>query len=257
MFKFKKKYLANSAVFILVVLSFSLFFRAPRNVILSILKSPLGIVSIVRRETGALIFFHRNFIRNEMLQKENYLLRQKINSFYELYAENARLKKIISFKQQSSYRVIAARVISRSADSWSSIVVIDKGNSHGIKAGMAAVTFSGLAGRVIESQKDTAKVMLINDPDFAVSAVSQRSRQEGLISGTLGSFLLMKYLPEAADIKEKDSIITSGLNPAYPKGIAIGSVVEIGTEFSGLSRYALVKPAVNLSSIEEILIVVP
>jgi rod shape-determining protein MreC len=91
---------------------------------------------------------------------------------------------------------------------------------------------------------------------MAVSAIVQRSRQEGLISGTLGSSLIMRYLPKDCDIKVSDAIITSGLTENYPKGLLIGRVTDIGEEFSGLSRYAIVRPAVNLATIEEVLVIV-
>lgn len=122
---------------------------------------------------------------------------------------------------------------------------------------MAAVTFLGLVGRISEAQEFTSKVMLITDPNIGISAIDQRSRQEGLVSGTLGSNLIMRYLPEEPDIKINDTVITSGLNSAYPKGSFIGTVVAIGKEFSGLSSYAIIKPAVNLSDIEEVLIIIP
>jgi rod shape-determining protein MreC len=67
----------------------------------------------------------------------------------------------------------------------------------------------------------------------------------------------MKYLPKDADIQVSDVIITSGLTETYPKGLLIGSVLNIGEEFSGLSRYAIIKPVVNLSNIEEVLIIIP
>ena len=67
----------------------------------------------------------------------------------------------------------------------------------------------------------------------------------------------MKYLPDDADIKLQDVIVSSGLNDTYPKGLLIGTVIDIGKEFSGLSRYCLIKPAVNLSNLEEVLIVIP
>jgi len=69
--------------------------------------------------------------------------------------------------------------------------------------------------------------------------------------------LIMKYLPKDSDIKASDIIITSGLTDNYPKGLLIGRVISIGEEFSGLSRYAIVKPAVDLSNIEEVLIIIP
>ena len=170
--------------------------------------------------------------------------------------ENERLKKLFSIKQRSSFKVILARVIAGSADSWSSSIIIDKGSSSGIKRGMAVITYLGLAGRVVETTGSASKIMLISDPDLSISGIVQRSRQEGIVSGTLGANLIMRYLPEDSDIRIGDTVVTSGLSKACPKGLLIGSVIEIGREYSGLSRYAIIKPAVNLSSIEEVLVVI-
>jgi len=211
---------------------------------------------LIQRELSGIIFYHRNFVQNEKLKKEVDLLRNKLNTQEEIYQENLRLKELLSFKNKSSYKVIATRVIGRSLDSWSSSVIIDKGKRNGIKRGMTVINYSGLVGRVIDTQEFTSKILLISDPNFAVSAIVQRSRQEGLVSGTLGTHLVMRYLPEKSDINIGDVIVTSGLNEAYPKGLLIGTVVDIGKEFSGLSRYAIIKPAVNLSNIEEVLIIV-
>lgn len=256
MFKFKKKTLIYLAVVVGIV--FSLSFSSPllRIPILNSLRQPLNIILLVKREISGIIFFHRNLIQNELLRKEIGLLKQKLIALDEAYLENKRLKKLLSLKQEAGYRLIAAKVIARSADSWSCAVIIDKGNIHGIKRGMAVISHSGLVGKVIETTGSTAKIMLISDPSLGVSAIVQRSRQEGLVCGTLGTLLMMKYLPEESDIIASDVIITSGLTPAYPKGIAIGSVVEVSKEFSGLSCYALIKPAANLSNIEEVLVIV-
>ena len=98
--------------------------------------------------------------------------------------------------------------------------------------------------------------MLITDPNFGVSAVLQRSRQEGLVSGTLGNLLIMRYLSADTDIKVSDAVVTSGLSQIFPKGIIIGRVKEIGTAFSGLSRFAMIRPEVDSSTLEEVLVVV-
>lgn len=227
-----------------------------RSPLLNTLKYPLVILNLIRREIGGIVFYHRNFIQNEKLKKEQDFLKHKINSLNEVYLENKRLKNLLSFKEKSPYKVIAARVIARSPDNWSSTVIIDKGRYSGVKAGMVVITYLGLVGKVVETAESTSKIMLINDADFAVSAIIQRSRQEGLISGTLGSSLIMRYLPKDADIKVTDTIITSGLTRMYPKGLLIGKVMDLGEEFSGLSRYAVIKPAVDLSAVEEVLIII-
>jgi rod shape-determining protein MreC len=255
-FKFKKKNLSYVIIFICLLFSLSILTPALRTPVLKTLKYPLNLLTLIGREINGIIFYHRNLIQNERLKKEIDLLKNKLNAYDEIYLENKRLKDTLSFKQKSPYKVIAARVIARGPDNWSSIIIIDKGGYNGIRSGMAAITYLGLVGRVIETTESTSKIMLINDPSFAVSGIVQRSRQEGLVSGTLGNSLIMRYLPKESDISISDVIITSGLTDTYPKGLLIGTVTNIADEFSGLSRYAIIKPAVNPSTIEEVLIIV-
>ncbi|MDI6606115.1 MAG: rod shape-determining protein MreC [Candidatus Omnitrophota bacterium] len=257
MFNLKNKLLIPCVIIWLCF--FILFSLSPavRLPILNILKYPLILSAAVSREAGGLIFYHRNFTQNLRLKNEIDLLKQRINASEEVSLENERLKKMLSLKQRSSFKVILARVIAGSADSWSSSIIIDKGNSSGIKRGMAVITYLGLAGRVVETANSTSKIMLISDPDLSVSGMLQRSRQEGIVSGTLGANLIMRYLPEDSDIKIDDKVVTSGLSRVYPKGLLIGSVIDLGREYSGLSRYAIIKPTVNLSSIEEVLVIIP
>lgn len=218
---------------------------------------PLNFLSLVRHEVGGIIFYHYHLIQNERLKKELSLLREKLNVLEELSLENKRLRDILSLKQNSPYKVIVARVIGRTPDNWSSVIIVDKGTSSGIKEGMPVRDYLGLVGRVTQTSKSTSKIALLYEPNFCVSATVQRSRQEGLVCGTLGGFLVMKYLPKEADIRIADIIITSGLSENYPKGLIIGEVSEVGDEFSGLSRYALIKPQADLSGLEEVLVIVP
>jgi rod shape-determining protein MreC len=255
-FNFRNKSLVYPVLALGILLLILSLIPSLRNPFLNTLKIPVSLLRLIRRETGAIIFYHRNFMENELLQKQINSLKAKINSQEELYKENIRLKNMLSFKQASAYKLIAARVIARSPDSWSSNMIIDKGKNSGIKPGMPAITNLGLVGRIVETTNFTSKVLLINDPNLSVSCMVKRSRQEGLVSGTLGRNLVMHYLPEDADIKIQDTIITSGLNQTYPKGLLIGVVVDIGKEFSGLAQYAIVRPAVNLSNIEEILVII-
>lgn len=220
------------------------------------LRFPLSILTAVRQELAGLIFYHRNYVQNQELKDEIALLKQKINVLTEASIENRRLTRLLSLKEKSQFRVIPAQVIGRSADSWSSSIVINKGTNSAIKRGMAVITYLGLAGRVTEAAKSSAKITLVSDPSLSISAIVQRSRQEGVVCGTLGANLIMRYLPEDSDIRIGDAVVTSGLSKAFPKGILIGRVTDIGREYSGLSRYALIRPALNLSGIEEVLVII-
>lgn len=255
MFRLKQKNLIFFSPFIFILLVLTILISPLKHPILNILKHPLELFTLVGREVKALIFFHPNYIQNVKLKKEIDLLNYKLNLTNEAYLENMRLRNLLSFKKTSPLKLIAARVIGRSPDSWTSTIIIDRGQDNGIKKGFIAITPLGLAGKVVETTASVSKIMLVNDPNFSVSAIDQRSRQEGLVTGTLGNSLLMKYLPKDADIKVSDVVLTSGLTATYPKGLIIGTVIEVAEEFSGLSRYAILKPAVNLN-LEEVLVII-
>jgi len=217
----------------------------------------LSLISLLKREFAGIIFYHRNMIQAEELNSQVGALRWRLFNLRELEQENNRLKDLLDFKQKSPLRLIAARVIGRSPEAWSSNVIIDKGKNSRIRPGMIVVNPRGLVGKVVESGDSNSKVLLISDPSQGISSIVQRSRQEGLISGTLGGNLIMRYLPDEAQIAVGDVIITSELSRVYPKGILIGKVINIGRDFSGLCRYAIVRPAVDLAGIEEVLVVIP
>lgn len=257
MFKLKKKNLIYPALAFFLLALFSGTVPALKTPVLNILRFPISLFTFIRHEIGGVIFYHHNMVENERFESEIGALRQRLKAAEEAELENKRLKSLFSFKQNSPYKVVAARVIGRASDNWSSLILIDKGNHQGIKRGLVVVNYLGLVGRVMEAGGSTSKVMLINDPNVGVSAIVQRSRQEGLVSGTLGNSLMMRYLPLDSDIRPADAVITSGLTDMYPKGLVIGTVTSVGEEFSGLSRYAIIRPAVNLASLEEVLVIIP
>ncbi len=257
MFKLSRKNLISFILVACAVFLLSQTLSCFRNQLQETFKPQLSLISLLKREAGGIIFYHRNLVENKRLNNEIGVLRLNLFNLREVYLENMRLKALLGFKQKSPLRLVAARVIARSPDSWSSSVIIDKGKNNGIRRGMAVINLRALVGRVAESEDNSSKVLLVNDPSLGISSIVQRSRQEGLVSGTLGANLIMRYLPEGADITVNDLIVTSELSRIYPKGLLVGKVINIGKEFSGLNRYAVVKPAADCSSIEEVLVIIP
>lgn len=229
---------------------------ALRTSIVTVIREPLRLLSWVQREINAVVFFHRNARLSERRKDEIDVLSTRLSRMEEMRLENERLKGLLEFTKSSDYRLVAARVIGRSADRWAFTLIIDKGNRAGIRKGMGVISRGGFVGRISNARGSTSKVLLLSDPNLGISAMSQRSRQEGLISGTLGDMLMMRYLPDEPDIKPGDHIITSGLAGIYPKGLIVGTVSEVNRDLSGLSYHALVKPDVDLSTIEEVLVII-
>ncbi len=257
MFKVSRKSLISFILIACAILLISNTLSSLKNSAQNASDRPLSGISLLKHELSGIIFYHRNMIQAEKLNDQAGALRRQLFDLRELYQENIRLKALLNFKQKSPLRLIPARVIARSLDAWSCTVIIDKGKNNRVVPGMAVINLQGLVGRVLESADNSSKVLLINDPNQGISSIVQRSRQEGLVNGTLGSNLIMRYLPDDTQIAKGDTIITSELSRIYPKGLLIGKVVNVGRDFSGLNRLAVVKPAAELASIEEVFVIIP
>ena len=207
-------------------------------------------------EARAVVFFHKSYWQNLELLVENNDLKTKLLQEEGLSAENERLRQLLDLKDKASFQTKAAKVIGKDFYALRPYLIIDKGRTSGIKKYAPVLTSGGLVGKVLEVGLYSSKVILINDPDLSVPASSVRTGEQSLSSGTLDGRCKLRFLDLDSDIQAGDMIVTSGLNMTYPQGILIGRVKWVGTESSGLGKFALLELAVKISSLHEVLIVV-
>jgi rod shape-determining protein MreC len=247
--------------FIVVLLSLLVFlsFRhspyVMRRVFADAAKFPLMALDAAGQEGRALLFFHKSYWDNKKLIRENGELKSGLLEVEELQKENARLRALLDLRQKLDYETIPASVIGRDFGVFRSYLVLDQGRAAGIKTYSPVMTSAGLVGKVLETGQFSCKVILLNDPDLAVPAKDARSGEQGLVSGSLDGRCKLRFLDVNSDVTEGDLIVTSGLNMTYPAGIPIGRVKMVGTESSGLSKFAVIDPVLNLSCLDEVLIV--
>lgn len=135
-------------------------------------------------------------------------------------------------------------------------VTINVGDQQGVEPEMPVVSGGpGLVGRVAEVGPRTAKVQLLTDPDSAVAAVLQTSRITGLVVGQPDGTLRMEYIPQETKIDVGDIVLTSGLGGILPKGLVIGQVTEVVQRDYALFQAAVVRPAIDLSRLELVLVI--
>jgi len=216
---------------------------------------PRKIISAPFLELKKLLYYHRTFDEYLRFRRETATLRARIAGFEDVLKENTRLEKLLAFKRELIYSSIAANVIGRDVSSWNSTMILDKGIEAGVDVGMPVVSAMGVVGKVAEVTEEKSQVVLLTDPVFSVPALVQRSREVGLVSGTLQARSRMRYLSKNADIQIGDLIITSKLSSSFPEGLVIGSVVAVNSGADALATECLIDPAVNFSQIEEVLVI--
>jgi rod shape-determining protein MreC len=184
----------------------------------------------------------------QQLQAENLRLR-------DLALENSRLQQLLEFKQTSPLELTAAKVVGRDPTNWYRTAMINKGEQAGLKAGMGVITPVGVVGRIIKTTPAASQVLLLTDHNSSVAALVQRTRDEGLVEGTEAGLARIKYLPILSEVGVEDVVLTSGLAGIFPKGLMIGQVTEIQKKEDGLFQVAQIKPAVDFTKLEEVLVI--
>lgn len=174
--------------------------------------------------------------------------------------ENERLRELLELKNSSMEKnIVGCDIIAKDPGNWFNIFTIDKGENHGICVNDVAITAKGLVGRVTEVGSNWAKVISIIDAKSSVGAIVLRTQDIAVADGELAlsdeGLCRLNYVTGGAGIVTGDVIETSGLGGIYPKGILIGTVTEVKGSVSGVSSYAIIKPAVDFERIREVLVI--
>ncbi len=133
--------------------------------------------------------------------------------------------------------------------------MLDKGSADGVRKGMGVVTPLGVVGKVVAVTGRTAKVILLTDPNSGIDVLVQRTRSRGIVSGSLESGTVLKYIKRSEDVQEGDRLVTSGLDSVFPKGMMAGTVIKVRKQSRGLFQSVEVLPAVQAALVEEVLVV--
>jgi rod shape-determining protein MreC len=164
------------------------------------------------------------------------------------------LEKLLELRDRVNLQTTAAQIIGAAATPDFRTVTIDKGTRDGLRPDMAIISPAGVVGRIVVPSARSAKVQLLIDRNAAAGALIERSRAQGVAVGGGEDRLRLEFVSEAADIVVGDVVVTSGIDGIYPKGFVIGRVEVV--DKSGLTYKRIsVKPAVDFSSLEEVLVV--
>lgn len=192
---------------------------------------------------------------NEQLKRQLEAAAARAHLQRETELENERLRDLLGFKHALAQPAAAARIIAKDPSSWFNTVIINKGAADGLTQGLPAVTARGIAGQVVEVSAHQSKLMLIIDRSSAVDALVQRNRVRGVVKGTAQEECTLDYVMPEDDVRPGDSIISSGFDGVYPKGLPIGTVSAVLGQGKDFFKEVQITPAVDFNKLEEVLII--
>ena len=211
--------------------------------------------------------YYSYMFRYEALAAENEKLKRDISEMQDVARqadatarENERLRKLNELlTTHEDYSLVDSYIIAWSSADFSSTFTINRGQNAGIKPNMVAITANGeVVGLVTEVGPNYSIVKTVLDSTLEISATFASSGYNGLVSGGYLSghdtLLKMDYLPSSSIIRNHDQVVTSG-STVYPRGLILGYVVDAGFEETGVAKFALLDPAAESASLEQVFII--
>lgn len=226
-----------------------------------------GAFAEVQRATSSAVSLVRNgwtgYIGLRHVKAENDALRRQLaDAQLEVQQQRAladrgrALERLLELRDRLAFTTIAAEIIAASVAPDFRTLTIGKGTLQGVHTDMAVIASAGVVGRVVAASALAAKVQLLLDRNAAAGVLVERSRSQGVVIGAGEQLLRMEYVSEVADVAVGDTVVTSGIDGIYPKGLTVGSV-ETVEKTGGAYRRIAVRAAVDFSSLEDVLVVLP
>jgi rod shape-determining protein MreC len=202
-------------------------------------------------------YFYLRGVRAENRQLKEQIEHMRLEQvrLAEDAAQARRLQTLLAFKEQFISRTVAAQVIGSSGSDHSRIVYIDKGENAGIRRDMAVMTSNGIVGKVLLVYPSVSQVLLINDESSGVGALLEKTRLQGVLRGTANGEIVLERVMSDEQVPVGETVLTSGGDQIFPKGLPVGTVAKVGTG-KDLFLNIKIKPAADLSQLEEVLVLV-
>ena len=204
--------------------------------------------------------------RYEALAAENEALKEQIAHMEDqarladsVKRENGRLRDMMGLTSiTETYDLVDANIIGWSSTDWTNTMTINRGTDAGIAEGMCAITANGqVVGLVVEAGPDYAIVKTVLDSTLEISCIIASSGYNGMCKGGYIyddiNHLRLDYLPSSAIIRNEDQVVTSG-STVYPRNLIVGYVKDAGFDDTGVAKYAVLEPAADIASLEQIFI---
>ena len=211
--------------------------------------------------------YYGYMFRYEALAAENEVLEARIAEMEDVARradsvsrENERLRQALDLlATHEDYKLVDAYIIGWSSTDWENTLTINRGTTSGLKENMCAITANGeVVGLITDVGLNWAEVTTILDSTLEISGTISASGYNGMVKGGYvdghETLLQMNYLPSAAIIRNKEQVVTSG-STVYPRGLVMGSIVDAGFAETGIAKFALLDPAAEIDSLEQIFII--
>jgi rod shape-determining protein MreC len=189
--------------------------------VLSVVSAPLD---AVRSTAGGMKNWAYAYQQSRELKAENRELLKWQALAKDMQVENDKLRKLLHVAPRREASYVTATIVSDHGSSFSSAALINAGTEEGVAVNQAAISERGLIGRVIETGKHSAKLLLLTDMNSRIPVMNERTREKMILMGKATGLPMLSYVSTDSNSRKGDRIITSGDGGVFPKNIPVGII---------------------------------
>lgn len=270
----KKRYILTAVALIALIIGLS---TAPSSFRSSLRSGALEVAGPVIRLVSYFHSFYSNVdvgfqtldaAQKEVvrLHEENNRLKTENNFFHDLASENARLREMLDYKKDAGFELLACHVVSRDPSNWWNTILIDRGweKNPNLTSDLPVVSPRGVVGKTGTVSRSVTEVILMIDENCKISGSIEGTHEQGIVVGE-GNIqegkpkARMKFLARNANLAVGERVFTSGLGGVFPANLMLGTISEVppldASVNFGLYREVVIEPAVDLTQLNELFIV--
>jgi len=193
---------------------------------------------------------------NERLVRELQIVNARMQRMSAITDENQRLRDLLNATRNGNMQVQMVSILDVDLNPYQQRIVLNAGAYQGVKVGQAIMDAGGILGQVIEVSNNKSTALLVTDADHAIPVQVARSGFRSIAFGTgEPNRLVISDIPQSADIRKGDLLVTSGMGGRFPAGFPVAVIESLNADETGLFMVGRAKPAARLDRGLEVLLV--
>lgn len=253
--------LAILSVLFMVLDQRSVYFHQAQTY-LSVVSVPFqyavnGPIQLIEWISDSLTTDHEILEENAKLRAQQLLLQAKLQRMIAVENENSQLRALLQSSPHVGGKFTVAQLLAVNMDPFVQKVILDKGANEKIYIGQPVLDAYGVMGQVIKLGLKTSEVLLLTDPQSAISVQDSRNGVRAIVSGSGNNKLQLVNVPDSTDIQEGDLMVTSGLDQRFPQGYPVGTVKKVTRDPEFRFANIILEPSAHIDRSRMVLLVWP
>ncbi|MBN2789507.1 MAG: rod shape-determining protein MreC [Candidatus Delongbacteria bacterium] len=196
-------------------------------------------------------------LQNEIIQLKEKLvkLNQDKQNYEESFAENIRLRNLLSIELPDSLSFVYAKVTGEPASSLQNTILINAGSEKNVSDGEMVISENGFIGIITNAGKHISKVTLISDPNNKIPVITEIGKIPGIMKSIDHRTAEISEITKSQTVEIGEKIFTSDFSKLYHPGLLIGKVSSVSDSSATINKRVIIEYSADFLDVKDVFII--